>query len=214
MNARLNDLNFHDPVSAYSRMEQQERVRRLQRELLQAAGESVLGKQLWFVLSVRKRSEKRIFDSLTKEKIHSWMPEKKRCSARYKRRGSAVSADLIFPGYLFVRIVPSAHAFAGLRLVKGVESILGHGEGPTPVSDEIMNELMGMVSVGLFDDKRVYASDRTYRKGDRVTISHGAFQFVQAVVEGYHKTKHVRCIANLFGGQVPVNVPLDKIDLL
>lgn len=214
MNARLNDLKFHDPVSAQSRIDRIKRVQELQRIMLAAAGESVAGKPLWFVLSVRNRCEKRVAKCLVDEKIQAWVPMRNRAVGRNRGRAKAAKPSVIFTGFVFVRMVPSAHAFAGLQGVRHVQSILGHGELPTPVPAENMKELMQMIIDGKFDEEQVYGAANDYAKGDVVEVGGGAFQFVQAIVIGYRGTRHVRCMANLFGGKSAIDIPLDKIVLV
>ena len=212
--ARRPEDHFHDPAAAQAALDRVKRVRELQRRMLDAAAESVAGDSLWFVLSVRNRCEKDVHERLAAKKICSWLPVKEISLKRNRFRPPRRKTAPVFTGYVFVQVVPSAHAFAGLREIRDVESILGHGELPTPVPEENMKQINALHCEGFFEDRPVYASDKRFRRGDHVAVSHGAFAFVEAVVEGYRGSRHVRCIANLFGGQVPVNVPLDKIELI
>lgn len=214
MMAQRPEMDFVDPASAHGALERVERVRALQRRMLDAAAESASGDSLWFVLSVRNRCEKDVHERLEAKNICSWMPVREVSLKRNRFRPPRMKTAPIFTGYVFVQVVPTAHAFAGLREIRDVESILGHGELPTPVPEENMLQINALHREGFFKDQPAYASDKRFRKGDVVAVSHGAFEFVEAVVEGYRGSRHVRCIANLFGGHVPINVPLDKIELV
>lgn len=112
----------------------------------------------------------------------------------------------IFLGYVFVNVVPSADAFVGLLSIRHVRSILGDGESPVHVRAENINLLRELIDGDLLD-----AEERKLMPGDRVEINHGPFAFVEAVVKSHRKAGRIECMAQLFGGEVPVEVPLANL---
>lgn len=226
MAARPEDLKFHDPVSAQSRLDRIKRVQDLQQRFLDAAkaasaaAERLESEQpaanhlLWFVLNVRNRCEIRVHKALDDMKICSYLPLE--ASDPVRRRGRIQPGDMrpIFRGYLFVKMVPTALAIAGLKQVRDVEGLLGHGETPTPVREQTINLVKDMVANGVFADVRFYGDGRASRIGDVVAYETEEITLRNLVVDGYVGSRKARCMANMFGGLAPVTVPLDKCSLL
>lgn len=210
MTAR-HEAMFIDPASAQSELDKRQHQRRVHQAMLQAASKDHPGDSEWFVLSVTNRAELAIASAMEMENICAWVPQKTASYTRRKPRTNDPKLVPLFSGYLFVRVVPSASAFLGLLAFDHVHSILGTGEKPLPVKGEIINVLKELIECGCFDIKPRDMARRLLKPGDLVEINHGAMAFVEAVVEGYRGTRHVRCMAALFGGEVAVTIPLVKL---
>ena len=211
MIVRRDEWQFTDPDSALAEADRAERCRQLRQTLLAAASRDVAGDPQWFVLSVRNRSEIALRDRLVAENICAWVPTRKARCVRRRTRKNGRNSVAIFSGYVFVRIVPSARAFVGLTMIRDVEAVLGDGKRPLPIDRRSMNELNGLIDAGAFDDSRALRREQLVG-GDRVEIREGSFAYVTAVVmDGYRGTRHVRCMAALFGGKAPISVPLENL---
>ena len=208
MIVRREDLaRLHDPLAIQAEADRRTRERAIADAQLAAASKDAPGNPQWFVLAVANRSEVAVADSLDGGDIHVWLPMKQARYTRRRPRKSDPKMVPVFTGYVFVKCPASAAAFLGLMSVDGVRYLLGDGVHPLPVSDEIMNEVKMLVEGRVFEDD----PRSEYRDGDRVEIEHGLFSFVTGVVKGYRGTRHVRCMAALFGGQVAINVPLENL---
>ncbi|MCR9134748.1 MAG: hypothetical protein NXI27_02035 [Alphaproteobacteria bacterium] len=212
MNAPRERLKFHDPVSAQAEVDRRLRERELRQSMLDAASRDAPGDSRWFVLSVANRREIEVADALEAKNICAWVPMKTTQIIRRRGRMSDGKSVPIFTGYVFVQVVACAHAFLGLLSVDHVQALLGSGEQPIPVRHEIMCALKELVEGDAFEDDARSAMRSKFKPGDMVEINHGVFSFVTAVVSGYRGTRHVRCMAELFGGKTVVDVPLANLE--
>lgn len=80
----------------------------------------------------------------------------------------------LFPGYIFVRLDPSGPVWSRLRSMPGVRSLVGVGDVPTPVSDEI---------VTVIRDRTAGLSQRVRRlqPGDAVAVVRGPLSDLEGV---------------------------------
>lgn len=170
------------------------------------AGEPI--RRRWFVLTVENRSEKDVEKSLSDAGIEAWLPMKKtEILVQGTRRIRNVERP-VWLGYVFVSVVPCPEAFAGLAGVKGIRAILGTDIGPVAISAKEVNELMGLVKKGAFDEKR---ASQPFRPGSTVMIKSGPFAAFNAVLEGYVGTRAARVLVAIFGRVTPVELDLAQI---
>lgn len=195
------------------------RARREQAARLAEAARPAPGDSDWFVMVTSPRAEESVDKLLDLARIERWLPRKK--DARQRRGCRPVAsreAVLVpaFPGYLFVRVMPSVRAFAGLVSLDHVEGLIGNAEGrPFPVRDREVSQLRKFVDKGELD--RTVEAVRL-AKGDRVRVEEGPFaghqgevQWIREAQAGYAGTAHVRVLMALFGGVAPVTLQLDQI---
>lgn len=74
----------------------------------------------------------------------------------------------LFPGYLFARFSPVRHLHA-VRYSRGVNRVVGSGETPLPVEDEIIVAIRDRVD----EDGWVQLEERCWKPGDIVTLQDG-----------------------------------------
>lgn len=187
------------------------RERRIEAGLLAAAAAGEAGAKRWYVLTTAPNAEISVDKSLTDAGVMCWLPMKKGDPARRGCRPVASRKAVwmpAFPGYIFVRVVPSAACWAGLRLVDGVSGVLGAREEAFPVATEIVNKLKIMIDSGGLDQT---VDAKRVRKGSRVTVKDGPFAWFDGVVEGYAGTAYVRVLLSIFGREVPVKLTLAQI---
>ncbi len=186
--------------------------RRLDAELLAAASLSVEGKRQWFALRVGKRSEIELCKVLTDSRVDAVVPVKQ---VPLRRRLNAQSRKLIHKpvlgGLVFVNIVPSREAFAGLMRVKEVAAIVGEGESPYPIGDREMNGFMDLAQKGAFDERNTPTG---LKVGSRVRMSVGTYADMEGVLAGYVGTRTARVRTWLFGGEMTIDVTLAHIEKL
>lgn len=209
MTAKRLPLQPHDPEAVEVAAERVARKRAMHVRFLAAAASD--GKRQWFVVGVRPRSEKAVENELADQGVTAWVPLKNERSSRMRRRRIDGRQGPAVPGYVFVRMVADAAGFLGVLGLRDVVAFLGTGERPAPVRNEIMDALKDLVEGGAFDEGPCDRLRRVLTKGDRVQIQGGAFAFVEAVVIGYRGGRSARVMANLFGGDVPMQVPLTNL---
>jgi transcription antitermination factor NusG len=130
----------------------------------------------WYALHVRSRHEFAAFSELHRKGIESFLPSVTRVS-QWKDRKKSVEFPL-FPGYLFVHIVPHPEEF--LRVVKTrgsvkfVSLLPGH---PTPILHEEIDSLKLLVESGETLDVYPYLAP-----GTRVKVKRGPLAGAEGVL--------------------------------
>jgi transcriptional antiterminator NusG len=180
--------------------------------LLAAAGQSESAMH-WYVLRTEPHAEIAVDKRLQDANVEHWLPfmkvEKRRRGGRKKAAREAVSM-LAWPGYMFVRIVPSPEAWAGLLTVKGVVGVLGANEKLFPVRHEKVLQLK------VFLEGNVIAMGEIVKGlnvGHLVRVNAGPFAGHNGtVVEVDDDAGTVGIDVHIFGRAVPITLGLDQID--
>ena len=77
----------------------------------------------------------------------------------------------LFSGYLFARFSPATYLHL-IQYARGVRRVVGNGERPLPVDDEIIMA----VRSGMDEDGYLHITPRPLRRGDRVMVQDGPLQ--------------------------------------
>jgi transcriptional antiterminator NusG len=179
--------------------------------LLAAAGQSESAMH-WYVLRTDAHAEKDVDNLLHKACVERWLPFMRVADRRRggrKKVGREAVEILAWPGYIFVRVVPSAEAWAGLRMVKGIVGVLGADEKPFPVKHEKVLQLK------VFLEGNVIAIGEIAKQltiGEMVRMNTGPFAHHNGVVSELCEDGRARVEMMIFGRAVPITVSLDQID--
>jgi transcriptional antiterminator RfaH len=135
------------------------------------------GLRRWYAVHTRPKQEDRAAGNLRGQHIEVFTPVL--CTPR--RAGSAGRArDAITPlfaGYLFARFDPEV-SLVSVRYTRGVHRVIGCGDEPVPVDDEIIGIIRGTL------DARGIATLRTsFVAGDAVVIEEGPLKDLMGIVE-------------------------------
>ncbi len=198
----------------YAESDRQMRVSRRQQALLAAAGEAGVGKQ-WAIIKVAKGRENDVDKSLSSALVEHWLPLRKADQPHHGgRSGSKKDAFwvLAWPGYMFVRISETAEAWAGLRAIKHVISVLGSGERPFFIGDAKMLKIKAELAT--LKDVRPNANV-LFRNGQQVRVNEGAFASFPAVIQEVGEGKREgRALVEvmIFGRAVPIELDLASLE--
>lgn len=209
---RLSEAEKINLDRCYAKSDKQIGMSRRAQALLAAAGQSESAKH-WYVLRVELHSELAVDKLLQDANVEHWLPfmkvEKRRRGGRKKARREAVSM-LAWPGYMFVRVVPEAEAWAGLRTLKGIVGVLGADEKPFPVKHDKVLQLK------VFLEGNVIAMGEIaslLKLGQMVKVNAGPFASHNGtVVEWDEDAGTVGVDVMIFGRAVPITLGLDQID--
>lgn len=208
---RLNEAERIDLTRCEAKVDKVLAERRMEADLLAAASMDTPGQRHWYALRVAKHAEIELCDSLGESGVDAVVPVKE---ARVQRRFGAVRKVVhkpVLAGLVFVRIVPSSKAFAGLLRVDGIAAIVGTDPDPHPIGDREMNTFMDLAQKGAFDERNAPTG---LKVGSRVKINVGAYADFEGVLEGYARSRGVRVRTWLFGRDVLVDVKLAHIENL
>lgn len=208
---QLSEANMIDLTRAQAESDRQMAISRRQQALLAAAGMD--GDRRWAILRVASRRENDVDKSLAAALIDHWLPlrqsEENRDGRRRKDAGHPVWM-LAWPGYMFVRVVDTAEAWAGLACVKHVKSVLGVGERPFFVSDDKVLKIKAELAT--LKDARKQAG--LFVAGEKVKVTDGPFASFPGTVtelcDGAGQDR-ARVEVMIFGRIVPVELQLAQL---
>ncbi|MHB2265023.1 transcription termination/antitermination protein NusG [Aliihoeflea sp. PC F10.4] len=189
-----------------------ERQREIDAVLLDAAGMEVEGERRWFAFRTANRGEIEIRDSLVSMKIDAVVPQKTvPAPRRFSSRSRKVVHKPVLRNLVFVRVVPSDDALAGLRRVRGIVAAVGSDDRAYPIADKEMNGFMHLAERGAFDER---VTPTGLKVGSRVKINVGPYADFTGIFEGYAKARSARVLTYLFGHDIVVDVKLAHLERL
>lgn len=196
---------------AWGKSDRMMEERRIEADLLAAAGRDVAGDRRWFAVRTAGVSEIDLCKRLTDSRVDAVVPVK---SVPVKRRFNAPSRKLthkpVLGGLVFVSVVESDQAFAGLLRIRGVAALIGTHGRPHPIGNREMNGFMDLAQAGAFDERNTPTG---LQVGSRVKINVGPYAQFRGVLEGYAKGRSARVKTWLFGSDLIVDVKLAHLTL-
>jgi len=116
----------------------------------------------------------------------------------------------IFPGYVFVKMVMNDDTWYIVRNIRGCTGFVGPSSKPIPLTDE------EVASMGLEDQsEKAPRIEVAYKVGDRVRIKDDSFDNSEGIVDFIDiENNTVRVIGQMFGQDTPVDLPLNKVEVL
>jgi len=185
--------------------------RRLDAKLLAAASLNTVGDRHWFAVRSDHRGEIDLCTVLSDSRVDAIVPVKQvHPTRRAGTRGGKVVHKPVLRGLVFVNLVPSDEAFAGLLRVRGVRELIGPPGRPLPIRDREMNGFMDLAQAGAFDERHLA---RGIKIGSRVRINVGPYADFEGILEGYAKGRTARVLTWLFGREMVVQVTLAHIEV-
>jgi transcriptional antiterminator RfaH len=121
---------------------------------------------------------------------------------------SRASIGPLFPGYLFARLSEPEGDLPRVRWTHGVRNVLGNGDGPRPVDDELVEMIRGRA-----DRRGRVRLGAGLRTGDRVRVVDGPLTGLVGVLErsASGPMERVCVLLEVFHRLTRVELPLDAI---
>ncbi len=162
--------------------------------------------QRWFVVRTHPQGEFKALGHILRQGFDAYLPKylKRR---RHARKTDTVQSPL-FPRYLFVGMDPERARWRALNSTVGVSELICHDGRPTPLPDEVVEELKrqederGLVMIG----RRT-----TLQPGDKVQITEGAMSDQVGILQTLSDNQRVFLLLELLGRQVQVQMPFAAI---
>lgn len=125
--------------------------------------------QHWYVVQTKPKKEGAVQLQLQRARYEFFYPVMRRID-RIKP---------LFPSYMFVRAnFNDAHSHQLVRYTRGVNKILGHGNQPCPIADEVVEVLMEQTRNGTLIEQELLL-----RPGDTVTVRRGILKDLMGIVK-------------------------------
>ena len=124
----------------------------------------------WYALRSKPKKEDLVVTLLNRAGIELYLPKVK----VQKGRGSPIAFEPLFPSYLFARLARAKAEIAVVKYTPGVVQIVGYGDEPFPVPDDLILSIK----------QRLTQIDvNGFRNGERVLVTSGPFQGIEAIFD-------------------------------
>ncbi len=160
----------------------------------------------WYVVQTKARAEQKAAGFLVRKAVSTFLP----LLLVRRRHGSRrwYALEPLFPGYLFARFVPVARTVDHVRWTPGVRRLLGDGEAPVPVPDDVVQYLQERQGQAGF-----ITPGQPLRPGMSVRFRHGPFELLEGIIERpASQPDRVRVLLTLVHGVVAVEAPVDDLE--
>lgn len=156
----------------------------------------------WYVAHIKPRQESRVLAQLPlrAEGIEPYSPRIEVIRRRWGRRMTMI--EPLFPNYLFLKMSLSPSVWDAVRWTPGVRRILGDGERPLPVHEDVIEAIRarsgesGFVRVG-----------SGLRAGQHVRVLDGPLAGLEGIFERQtSRAGRVRVLMQILGHSTPVEV--------
>ena len=132
----------------------------------------------WYALQTHALQEERAAENLNAWGVEIFAPKyKERRSNPFTGRPVYFTRSL-FPRYMFARF-DAGRMLRKVWFTRGVARVVGFGDGPIPVEDEIIELIKSRVD----EDGFVQFNDEELKRGDKVVISDGPLANLEGVFE-------------------------------
>jgi len=161
--------------------------------------ETPVDSRLWYVVQSKPADKHRVEANLLNQEIEIFLPLHE--TYQPTRGKMARRIKPLFPSYLFARLDLQLH-FYKVKYTRGVNKILGNGDGPIPVSEKVVEtirEKMGKDNIIKLDEE--------WKQGDLVQVTSGPFKELTGVFQKKMSDQgRVRVLLSLIGVDVPVQI--------
>jgi transcriptional antiterminator RfaH len=156
----------------------------------------------WYAMYTKPHKERQVKGLLRQQGIETYLPTVRR---KYRRRGRPDQV-VFFPCYLFARVDFDATPRSDIAWMPGIRRIVGVGDQPAIVPDEIVEMVR----------RRLKGTDEVDpdgpRQGDRVRITSGPLKDLEAVFDQpLSAADRVRILLDVMGRMTPVDIDRSEI---
>ena len=143
----------------------------------------------WYVLKTKPKKEKTVKELLAAARYEIFLPLMK----------GLFNPKPLFPSYLFIHADfsdPTHHRT--IRFTRGVNQILGDGQGPHPVNDLIVETLRERTA-----DGSIVEQELIFKDGDQVRVKRGMLRDLAGIIEkNISAAGRVRVLFNWMSGSM------------
>ena len=131
----------------------------------------------WYAIHTNPKQEMRAESNLKAWGIETYLPKTKESYFNRYEGNRTWLIKPLFTRYLFARFRFSTFGNK-IRYTRGVRDVVGFGDAPAPVDDEIINLIQSR-----HDDLGYVKLDNDISQGDEVVITDGAFKGIYGIFE-------------------------------
>jgi transcription antitermination factor NusG len=160
---------------------------------------------LWYVIQTKPKKEDEAKSYLSTKGVEVFSP----LMENFLLRNGRMSKELksLFPGYIFGKFDLEQN-YPLVRWAKGVKKVLGFGEYPTPISEEVVEIIRERT-----DTKGVVRLKSQFQANDVIRIKTGPLKDLLGIFERWMPDgERVRILLSLIGYQPVVEIHYSMIE--
>ena len=152
---------------------------------------------------VKKRIEDMMEDEFKGSVARVLLPEEETVEIKNNTRKEKVSK--IYPGYLFIEMLPDEEIWFKIRRLHGVMKLVGDRSEPVPVDPAEIDKILGRVG-----EKKVEVD---LEVNESVRVVSGPFRGYSGVIsELYPDRGKAKTMISIFGRETPVELEFDQVE--
>lgn len=149
----------------------------------------------WYLIQTKPRQESRAEEHLQRQHFECYQPK------RPLTASNAKADEALFPGYLFIRLDRQLDNWYPIRSTRGVARVVSFGGDPTPVKDELIEQLRQRLATP------APPSCSRFKPGERVQLNGGGFNELEAIFISTDGDQRSMILLNLLQREQKVRVP-------
>lgn len=161
----------------------------------------------WFVVHTQSRRERIAEEHLLQQGFEVYLPRFNKLT-RHARQTKVVSSPL-FPRYLFVAMDVDSSRWRSINGTRGVLYILNNESEPTPVPDNLIEDLKKQENQDGFLNANSIVS---FIKGNRVRILEGTLKDHVATFVSLTDKQRVQLLLSFLGREMKVSLPIGAVE--
>ena len=164
-------------------------------------------KRLWYAVKTKPRQEEIAKKNLLDQSFETYLPH---ITLRKRKRGAWQQVrEVLFPGYLFIRVDTATQAIAPVRSTPGVSGLVRFGNQLLPIRHDLIEHIKRQEEV-LAEEGDTPAP--RFQPGDKLTILEGPFAGLTAAFSMARSSDRVMVLINILGGQKAVAVNVNSVE--
>jgi transcriptional antiterminator RfaH len=172
-------------------------------QVVSLAGSCAADTRQWYAIRSKPKRESFAAGLLAKAGIEVYLPQVR----VHKQHGKPAVLEPFFPSYFFGHL-DSSHAELHIaKYTPGVLCVVGYGDEPWPVPDELIHSIQQRLTRG-----RGQAAQSAFRPGDRVVVTSGPLRGVEAIFDrNLSPTGRVRVLIQILRRLCPAEVRVGEL---
>lgn len=161
---------------------------------------------LWYAIHTHPKEEERATNNLNAWNVETFNPK-----VRERRLNPFTGAPTyekrpLFPRYIFARF-DAGRLLSKVIFTRGVRQVVGFGNGPVPVEDEIIN----FIKERMGEDGLIHLGEEL-KRGDLVTVQGGLLDELSGIFEHEIKgTDRVKILLSAINYQASIVIPKEHV---
>ncbi|AHL76054.1 transcriptional regulator [Stutzerimonas stutzeri] len=147
----------------------------------------------WYLIQTKPRQEARAEQHLQRQAFECYRPQQP------SGNGNGKTQEPLFPGYLFIRLDRKLDNWYPIRSTRGVARVVSFGGEPTPVRDELIEQLRQRLAVP--------PEKLQFQPGERVQLQGGGFSDLEAIFVSADGQERSVILLKLLQREQKVRVP-------